>query len=91
MLGVGLALYGVGTILVRRSEPPIQGVHSWTRGVIDSPEELDIATRLDMIERLALLGEPWGHALLLSARSHDADKTVRAAAKAALSRESTLP
>ena len=57
---------------------------SWTDAVTGTGDALDSATRIDMIERLALVGEPWCIAAIKAATETDDDAAVRDAAARAL-------
>jgi len=92
LLVAGAALYGLGTLLVRsanneitpepqtKSEVGTAGAVSWTGAVTGTDDALDSATRIDMIERLALVGEPWCIAAIKAAAETDGDAAVRDAA-----------
>ena len=86
----GLALYGVGTLLVRSAnretpiEPQTKPDGRWTAAVTGTNDTFDRATRIDMIERLALVGEPWCIAAIAAAAESDLDAPVRYAAARAL-------
>lgn len=119
----GLALYGVGTLLVRSSHaspesvperevllapetPPDVAIApsaaiaatpiapaavvaapapiTWTAAVTGSDDQLDVETRIDIIERLALVGEPWCMEVLRDAVQLDPSEEVRATAKAVI-------
>ncbi len=83
LLATGAALYGLGTLLVRSAnrEPPAEpGAQPWTAAVAGTDDALDSATRIDMIERLALVGEPWCIAAIKAAAETDDDAPVRDAA-----------
>ena len=95
LLIIGVALYGVGTILVRSANKQPDAAPSpslqWTREFFDSDEALDAVTRIDMIERLAFIGEPWCVEILTAASVQEHDPSVRAAIIAGLLRGSTSP
>lgn len=59
---------------------------SWPQklGVAGDNEVLDAASRLDMVQRLALLGEPWCYDALRTAAEEEPDEGVVAAIKDAL-------
>src|SRR5512146_518374 len=93
MLVAGAALWVVGGRLSRlratsaqpSTAPANMAVAApWTRSVIESNESLDVATRVDMIERLAMVGQAWCVAVLQRALHDDRDASVRDAADRAL-------
>lgn len=96
LLVAGAALYGLGTLLVRSAnrETPVElqtkpevgaaAAVSWTGAVTGTGDALDSATRIDMIERLALVGEPWCIAAIKAAAETEDDAPVRDAAARAL-------
>lgn len=62
------------------SAPSTARAVSWTGLVTGTDDALDSATRIDMIERLALVGEPWCIAAIKAAAETDDDVAVRDAA-----------
>ncbi|MDQ2865525.1 MAG: hypothetical protein M3R51_04810 [Candidatus Eremiobacteraeota bacterium] len=86
----GAALFALGTWLARRrpeamaSAQPAVSALLWTRSVTGSDEVLPAALRLDVIERLALVGEPWCVSALREAASEETDAQTRDAAERAL-------
>jgi len=62
------------------SAPSTERGASWTGLVTGTDDALDSATRIDMIERLALVGEPWCIAAIKAAAETDGDAPVRDAA-----------
>ncbi|HUZ50397.1 MAG TPA: hypothetical protein VMW12_11795 [Candidatus Dormibacteraeota bacterium] len=66
------------------SAPSTARAVSWTSLVTGTDDALDSATRTDMIERLALVGEPWCIAAIKAAAETDDDAPVRDAAGRAL-------
>lgn len=83
---MGLILFGIGTALRHPSEREAAAASShitWTRIFDDEAETPDVATRLDMIERMAMLHEPWClEALRIAAREERHRDLKRAARKA---------
>ncbi len=71
------------------SAPSTERGASWTGLVTGTDDAFDRATRIDMIERLALVGEPWCIAAIKAAAETDEDAAVRNAAGRAL-RASTV-
>lgn len=73
------------------SEPgPVEGLaavlkRTWLRELVSDDDALDEALRLDMVERLAIIGEPWSLELLARAAQEDDAAAVRDAAQAAIS------
>jgi hypothetical protein len=93
VFAVGAIFFATGTLLVRRTRtaesasalvtqtPP---ANIWAQTLAGVDEPVDAPIRIDMIERLALLGEPWCAQILERAREQDTDPHVREAADAAL-------
>jgi hypothetical protein len=82
----GVVLFGAGTWLVARSRGAnAPGPLQWTQALgVPAGEPLDVAARLDMVERLALVGQPWCADLLRAAAREERDPAMRAAIAAAL-------
>lgn len=87
LLVLGAIFWIAGGRLARRAgkvaaiaSPPV----TWTRAIVDNDERVDAATRLDMIERLAIVGEPWCVTVLNDALAQERDETLRDAADRAL-------
>jgi hypothetical protein len=57
---------------------------TWTRSLVGSDERFDVAVRVDMIERLAMIGQLWCVATLEQAMREERDVSVRDAADRAL-------
>ncbi len=57
---------------------------AWARELGGSNGPVDEPTRMDMIERLAIVGQPWCVQALVQARAEDDDAQIREAADAAL-------
>ncbi len=88
LLVAGAALYGLGTLLVRSAssetpqaapqpQPSAQTL-AWASSVAGTNDALDVATRIDLIERLALVGEPWCIDALRAAQVEESDGRVLA-------------
>ncbi len=69
-----------------RSREPVREVHvsRWTAELAGTNDELPADVRLDTIERLTIVGEPWCVPILERARTEDVDEALREAADAAL-------
>lgn len=91
---LGAVLFAMGTLLVRReraatsadeaaAEPALAHV-PWTAELAGTNEVIARDLRVDMIERLAMIGEPWCVELLERACAQDPDVAVRDAAERAL-------
>jgi hypothetical protein len=65
-------------------EEPVVVLPPWTAKVAGTDDVLAPELRVDMIERLAMIGEPWCAELLERARDSDPDVVVRDAADNAL-------
>ena len=59
-------------------------VITWTREITGDDERLAWELRIDAIERLALVGQPWCVDLLTQALDQESDPVVRDAAERAL-------
>jgi hypothetical protein len=90
---VGAVLFAFGTVLVRRSEVRVPAAESgiadrqavpWTAELAGTNEALSRELRVDMVERLAMIGEPWCRDVLERACTHDPDAMVRDAAENAI-------
>ncbi len=86
---LGALFFTLGTILVRaqprtivHDEPEV--LELWIADVVGTPHALDVAARLDILERLAIVGEAWCVAALQRAATEDQDVSLREAADAAL-------
>jgi hypothetical protein len=67
-LVAGAALFGVGTALVRSSEPR---AIAWTRAITGDDAVLSPDERADMIERLRLVDAPWAREALAQAEKEE--------------------
>lgn len=63
---------------------PLAPALPWTHAVAETDEELDPAMRLDIIERLAMVGAPWCTDALNAAVRDEPDEALRDAADRAL-------
>ena len=63
---------------------PLAPALPWTHVVAETDEELDPAMRLDIIERLAMVGAPWCIDALNAAVRDERDESLRDAADRAL-------
>ena len=93
VFALGAILFAVGTAMVRRSRTaraaPRAGesilvLPPWTAELAGTNDVVARDLRVDMIERLAMIGEPWCVTLLERARARDPDASVRDAADSAL-------
>lgn|GEM_PF-3102355 len=97
VFAIGAIFFALGTWLVRRERaekasltsedtPPAAAPawDEWAREIGGVDEPIDRWTRLDMIERLAIVGEPWCVEMLERAREEDADASIRDAADSAI-------
>ncbi len=83
---VGAALFALGTWLTRRTQQQPEtspGPITWTQQIA-GPEPLPWELRLDIIERLAIVAQPWCVDLLNQALKEETDPVVRDAAERAL-------
>jgi hypothetical protein len=97
---VGAVMFAAGSVLIRRTREapgetiqmlePMQAVTriaitpAWTAELTGSEELVEPDLRIDMVERLAMIGQTWCITTLEHARSHDPDELVRDAADNAL-------
>jgi hypothetical protein len=93
---VGLLLFGIGTAILRSVREEEQGVYvTWPRLVDDALANADRGLRLDMIERLSLIGSNWSRDVLARAKAEERDPAILSAIESALavmaSCESTSP
>lgn len=98
VFAVGAVMFATGSLLVRRTREgpqpetiqmlePIDGggnASPWTAELARSNELPALDVRIEMIERLAMIGETWSVSTLERARAHDPDAHVREAAENAL-------
>jgi len=74
----GAAIFAVGTALVRSSERNTD----WARDLVGA--DANAAERLDIVERLAVVGEPWSDRAVRMAAADDPDANVRRLARASV-------
>ncbi len=67
-LVAGAALFGVGTALVRSSEPR---AITWTRAILGDDTPVGDDERRDMLERLRLIDAPWAREALALAETEE--------------------
>jgi hypothetical protein len=80
---IGAIMFGIGNRLLRGRDD--QRVLAWTLALGAPPDQpLDVETRLDVVERLALLHEPWCIDALRAASLEERDEAVAAAIRRAL-------
>ncbi len=80
---VGALLFVLGTMLRREREA--RTIEAQPPAARTQPEPvLDVAGRLDLIERLVMVGQPWCIEQLDTIRREDPEESVREAADAAL-------
>jgi hypothetical protein len=94
VFAIGALLFLLGTAIVRRERravevadvpaDPMLALPPWTADLAGTNEVIARELRVDMIERLAMIGEPWCVELLERARTQDPDTSVRDAAENAL-------
>ena len=82
LLIAGAVLFLIGSMFVREREAR----QAQTQPVAETSAEplVDVATRIDMVERLAMVGQSWCIEQLDKIRNEDPDELVREAADAAL-------
>jgi hypothetical protein len=96
---IGAVMFAVGSVLVRRTrygpqpetiqllEPlilPELSPRPWTADLAGNDDVPSLDVRVDMVERLAMIGEPWCTQTLERALAQDPDANVRDAADNAL-------
>ena len=80
---VGALVFVLGTMLAREREAHV--IESQPAAVETQAEPaLDVAGRIDLVERLVMVGQPWCIEQLDTIRREDPDESVREAADAAL-------
>lgn len=79
---VGLLLFGIGRALMRPDEA--SGQPSWPSLVDEALADADAALRMDVIERLGLVGSAWSREILERAAEQEQDGRVRSAVAEAL-------
>ena len=85
LLVTGVILWIVGGRLARSSRAASPSVAlTWTRVATGSDDAVDYPTRLDLVERLAMVAQPWCVDALQQAMREESDATMRDAADRAL-------
>jgi hypothetical protein len=83
----GAILFAVSTILVQARSIDAKDAASatWLAAAgIDAPESCDAAARIELVERLALVGAPWCAEVLRAAWREERTPSVRKAIRKAL-------
>lgn len=81
---VGALVFVLGTMLAREREARAVEAQPAPPAQTKAEPVLDVAGRLDLIERLVMVGQPWCIEQLDTIRRDDPDESVREAADAAL-------
>ena len=84
---LGAAVFVAGTLLTRRQKAPpvpVPVTITWTRELIPDDDVPAADLRLDMIERLAIVGAPWCVETLKAALNEESDPLIHDAADRAL-------
>jgi hypothetical protein len=81
---VGAIVFVIGTMLSREREAPVIEAQPATTSQTQAEPTLDVAGRMDLIERLVIVGQPWCIEQLETLRREDPEESVREAADAAL-------
>lgn len=79
---IGAILFVIGTMIAR--ERQAHTIEAKPVNESQAEPKLDVAARMDMVERLAMVGQPWCVDQLDKIRREDPDESVREAADAAL-------
>jgi hypothetical protein len=85
---VGLLLYGIGTSMLRSlrvHNGDRKGV-TWPQLVDESLTSANSDLRLDLVERLGIIGQPWCDDILRQAVQQESDSKVREAILRALAK-----
>lgn len=78
---IGVALFSIGVALPGRIVSPQA---PWPLRLDDSATALDSPAKIELIERLGLVGSPWCEEILRQADSEEGDPTIRRAIAFAL-------
>jgi hypothetical protein len=83
---VGVLLYGIGTSIMRslRVQDGSLNTVTWPQLVDESLVNADPALRLDIVERLSIIAEPWCADVLRQALKEENDARVKSAIADAL-------
>ncbi len=87
IFALGAVLFVAGSLISRRQHKRAAAVPTavtWTHALVAGDETPTPELRLDMIERLALVGAPWSVDALNAAMSEERDPLLRDAAERAL-------
>lgn len=81
VFGIGLALFGLGSVARRKQAPPqaSQKRVTWPRLVDDSLGNLDLDQRIEMIGRLGIIRSSWSRGVLAQAQREESDVRAKAA------------
>lgn len=79
---VGAIVFVIGTMLTR--EQQARAIEAQPAAQAEAEPALDVPGRIDLIERLVMVGHPWCIEQLDAIRREDPDESVREAADAAL-------
>ena len=80
----GAGIFTAGSLMLRSAERgPSLGI-TWTRSVIGDDKMLDVASRVEIVERLELIGQAWCADALEAALGEEHDVRVRTAVERAL-------
>ncbi|HVS45547.1 MAG TPA: hypothetical protein VMS32_02670 [Verrucomicrobiae bacterium] len=82
---VGAIVFGIGTSLLRGRRSDGQSTLPWMAALGDE-RAYEPAERIELIERLAMVGQPWCVELLTRAADEEGNARVRRAAREALLR-----
>jgi hypothetical protein len=89
---IGAVLFVAGSLIAqadrRRAQSPAHvssAALTWTHAVAGTKDALGDDTRLDLIDRLAIIGEPWCVDALREAVAQEENPAIRNAAERALS------
>jgi hypothetical protein len=80
VFAIGAVVFGIGTSLLRTRDADESPQPSWTFDVAGG-EELTPDERIELIERLALVAQPWCDELIERAAREDRDARVQRVAK----------
>lgn len=84
LFAVGLLLFAIGTALVRSAREPAAARIEWPALIDPELGELESSVRLELIERLALVGTNWSAHVLDRAAHEERDPALREAIARAL-------
>jgi hypothetical protein len=90
ILVIGVLVFVVGTLMIRISNLQAQeptrkrAPVAWTRAFLDSDDEVDVPTRLEMVNQLVFIREQWSVSILRIAQAEENAPDVLAAIAEAL-------